>query len=125
MKTRDNNFDGAVKDLFETDVPSLLTKLAGGVKIRAFLNVEFPKVRDRRVDLVVLLEDGTILHVEIQSTHDGEIAYRLLEYYAVVKRRHKRPMRQVLLYVGQGKLRMPGRFDEDGNLFQWEVVDIR
>ena len=34
-------------------------------------------------------------------------------------------MRQVLLYVGQGKLRMPDRLAEDGNLFQWEVVDIR
>ena len=119
------NFDGLLKELFQRDRPSLLTKFVGGVRVKTFLNVEFPRVQERSVDLLELLEDDTILHVEIQSTHDRDMAYRMLEYYALVKRRHKRPMRQVLLYVGEGRLRMPDRIAEDGNLVVWNVVDIR
>jgi hypothetical protein len=65
----------------------------------------FPKVQDRKLDLVLLLEDDSILHIEIQSTHDGEIAYRMLDYYSLLKRRYKRPTRQVLLYVGRSRAR--------------------
>jgi hypothetical protein len=95
------NFDSTIKDLIQRDRPSLLTQLSGGIAIRAFLNVELPKVQDRKLDLVLLLEDGSILHIEIQSTHDSEIAYRMLDYYSLLKRRYKRPTRQVLLYVGE------------------------
>jgi predicted transposase YdaD len=119
------NFDSTIKDLIQRDRPSLLTQLSGGIAIRAFLNVELPKVQDRKLDLVLLLEDGSILHIEIQSTHDSEIAYRMLDYYSLLKRRYKRPTRQVLLYVGEGKLHMPDRIAEDGNLVRWTVLDIR
>jgi hypothetical protein len=119
------NFDSTIKDLIQRDRPSLLTQLSGGIAIRAFLNVELPKVQDRKLDLVLLLEDDSILHIEIQSTHDSEIAYRMLDYYSLLKRRYKQPTRQVLLYVGEGHLRMADRIEEDGNLIKWTVLDIR
>ena len=39
------DFDGALKELFERDRPLLLEKLTGGIAVKAFLNVELPKVR--------------------------------------------------------------------------------
>lgn len=68
-------YDAVVKDLFQKDHPSLLDQLTGGVKIRAFLNVDLARVLERRADLVILLEDGTILHIEFQSTNDKDMAY--------------------------------------------------
>ncbi len=125
MKER-ANVDGALKDLFLQDLPYLLGRVIGGrIGIRRFLNVELPKVQERRVDLLVLLDNDTIVHIEIQSTHDPEIVYRMPEYYWLVKRRYKLPLRQVLLYVGEGSVRMPDRIAEDGNLMKWTVVDVR
>ena len=39
------DFDGALKELFERDRPLLLEKLTGGIAVKAFLNVELPKVQ--------------------------------------------------------------------------------
>jgi hypothetical protein len=38
-------------------------------------------VRQRRVDLVIALADGSLLYVEFQSAHDRHIGYRMMEYW--------------------------------------------
>ena len=93
--------------------------------MRAFLNVEFPRVQARRVDLVLLLEDGSILHIEIQSTNGRRIKYRMVTYYALIKETYLLPVRQVVLYVGDKPMTMPDRLEEDGNTFIYELIDIR
>lgn len=124
MKER-QSIDGAVKDLFQNDRPGLLTRLSGGVGVQSFLNVEIPRIMERRVDLVLLLEDGSVMHVEIQSTNDPDIGLRMLEYYCLLKRAHRRPVRQLLLYLGEASLNMASRMNEDGNLFRSDVVGVR
>jgi hypothetical protein len=119
------DFDGGLKDLFQTDRPSLLVTLAGGRKVKAFLNVELPKVQERRVDLVILLEDDTILHIELQSTNDRKIAFRMGYYYLLLKQQYGLPVRQVLLYVGAARMAMPDRVEADGNLLAYRLMDIR
>ncbi len=119
------DFDGALKEMFQLDQPSVLDRLTRGVKVKAFLNVELPRVQERRVDLVVLLEDETILHVEIQSTNDGSIVYRMITYYALIKQTYRRPVRQVILYVGEDRMKMPDRLEEDGNRLVYGLMDIR
>jgi hypothetical protein len=80
------NFDGALKDVLQHDQPTLLTQLTGGVPVREFLNVELPKVQDRRVDLLLSLADNTLLHIEIQSSNDARMPYRMLEYWSIIQR---------------------------------------
>ena len=84
------DFDGTLKELFQQDRPSLLQRLSHGVAIKEFLNVELPKVGQRRVDLLIALADDTLLHIEFQSTRDRHIGYRLIEYRALIKRRFRR-----------------------------------
>ena len=72
-------YDAVVKDLFQKDHPSLLDQLTGGIKIKAFLNVDLAKILERHADLVLLLEDGTILHIEFQHQRQGHaVPYRNL-----------------------------------------------
>ena len=56
------NYGGVLKDLFQRDHPSLLDLMTDGADIEEFLNVELPKVQERRADLMLLLKDRTILH---------------------------------------------------------------
>ena len=74
--------------------------------------------------MVLSLQDDTILHIEFQSTN-RYMAYRMLEYWPLIKRRFRRPLRQVVLYVGQPKVTMVSRLDEDELRFGYDVVDIR
>ena len=62
--------------MFQKDHLNLLDQLAGGLKIKAFLNVDLAKVLECRADLAALLEDKTILHIEFQSTNDKDMPYR-------------------------------------------------
>ena len=100
------DFDGVLKDLFQRDRPSILNRLTGGVKIKAFLNVELHRVRERRVDLVILLENDTLLHVELQSANDRRMRYRMVSYRGLFKEGHGKPVRQVVLYAGGPKLNL-------------------
>jgi hypothetical protein len=119
------DFDGALKELFQQDRPTLLNRLTGGVAVKEFLNVELPRVQARRVDLLLSLEDGTIVHIEFQSTNDRSMAYRMVEYWSLIKRRFQQPLRQVVLYVGQARLAIPRGLEEDRLQFGYDVVDIR
>jgi hypothetical protein len=118
-------YDRVLKDLFQRDHPSLLDQLAGGLRVREFLNVEFPKVIERRADLAVLLEDETILHVEFQSHNDKDIAYREGMYCLMIAQKYWRRVRQVVLYVGQPKMRMEDRLDLGDTKVAYRLLDIR
>jgi hypothetical protein len=119
------DFDGTLKQVFERDRPTLLRRLTGGVAIEGFLNVELPKVHERRVDLVISLANGAILHMELQSSNDPQMAYRMLEYWPLIKARFKRPLRQTVLYVGRHKMAIPSRLEEDRVRIDYDVVDFR
>ena len=119
------DFDGALKEVFQQDRPTLLNYLTRGLAVKEFLNVELPKVQERRVDLVLSLEDGSILHIEFQSTNDRNMAYRMVEYWPLIKRRFRRPLRQVVLYVGQARPAIANRLEEDDLRFSYGVMDIR
>ena len=118
-------YDAVVKDLFQKDHPSLLDQLTGGLKIKAFLNVDLAKVLERRADLVLLLEDETILHLEFQSTNDKDMAYRAGIYCVLLGHRYRCLVRQVVLYTGQAKMRMPDGVDLGDTKISYRLIDIR
>jgi len=66
-----SSFDQTVKALFQGDRPSLLLEmLTGGVPVHQVLNVELARVVERRADLVFLLNDESIFHLEFQTRND-------------------------------------------------------
>ncbi|HUQ93636.1 MAG TPA: hypothetical protein VM120_18285, partial [Bryobacteraceae bacterium] len=109
-----SKYDLVVKDLFQRDHPSLLDQLAGGVAVREVLNVELARVEERRADLVWSLADGTILHVEFQSGNDRDMPYRMGIYCLLLGQKYRRRVRQVVLYVGQPRMRMDDHVDLGG-----------
>jgi hypothetical protein len=118
-------YDAVVKDLFQKDRPSLLDQLTGGIRIKAFLNVDLAKVLERRADLVLLLEDETILHLEFQSTNDKDMAYRAGIYCVLLGHRYRCRVRQVVLYTGHAKMRMPDAVDLGETKIAYRLMDIR
>jgi hypothetical protein len=103
----------------------LLRELTGGVPVVEFLNVELPAVQERRLDLVLLLADETLLHIELQSSNDRDMGLRMLEYYALLWRRYRKPVRQVVLYVGTARMRMARTFSTDAVRFVYGLRDVR
>jgi len=117
--------DPVVKNLFEQDRPSLLETLAE-IPVRQFLNVELTTVEKRVADLVALLEDGSILHIDFQSTNDKDMAYRMAVYGAMIAQKYRpTQIRQVVLYMGQARLKMEDHLNLGGLTVSYRVIDIR
>jgi predicted transposase YdaD len=119
------DFDAALKELFEVDRPSLLRRLARGVKLREFLNVELPRVQMPRADIVVRLADGTILHIEFQSTNSWRIGFRQGFYGLALAEKYRCKVPQIVLYVGRRRLTMPNCLDVGSAIVRYDLMDIR
>jgi hypothetical protein len=117
-------YDRVLKDLFQQDRPSLLDSVTGGVRVKKFLNVEFTRMMERRADLVALLDNDVLLNFEIQG-QNAEIRYRSGHYCLLIAEEHQRPVRQVVLYVGEEKMQMKSRLDAGSTKVELEIIDIR
>ncbi len=118
-------YDAVLKDLFQQDHPVLLDRLTGGVPVRESLNVEFAIVEERRADLLLLLEDETIFHLDFQSENDPDMPYRTGMYCLMAGRKFRRKIRQTVLYTGQARMRMPDRLDLGDIKVAYRLIDIR
>jgi hypothetical protein len=118
------DFDATLKDLFQRDRPTLLRRLSRGIRVTGFLNVELTRVEQRRVDLLVSLADGSLLHIEFQSARDPAMSYRMLEYWLLIKRQFQRPLRQAVLMVGHAA-GGAGDFEVDDLRFHYEIIELQ
>jgi hypothetical protein len=118
-------YDAVLKDLFQTDRPSILTEWTAGVPIRESLNVEFAVVLERVADLVFLLGNDTLLHMDFQSDNDPDMATRVGIYGLMIHHKFKRKIRQIVLYTGEPRLSMDDSLDIGSVTVAYELVDIR
>ena len=64
------DYDVALKAIFQSTSSRFFYQLVGSRPVRQ-INVEFVSVEKRMPDLVFELEDGRILHVELQARAHG------------------------------------------------------
>jgi hypothetical protein len=123
--TTRHDSDGLLKDILQNDQTIVTGRLTRAVEVAEYLNVELPAVQQRRVDLAMLLVDGSILHVEFQSRNDRRMPRRMAMYHLLLDERFQRPLRRVVLYVGRARMRMQRTLDTGRLQFGYETVDIR
>lgn len=92
----------------------------------------------RFADAVALLENADLVHIEFQTKNEGEMPWRMLEYNVEIVRRfdqrseqsgHSRAfppkLRQMVIFVGDGKVTMRSSAKYNGVEIKFEVLDIR
>jgi predicted transposase YdaD len=119
-----HEYDVALKNILTRPGSSILTQLTGASSLK-WINVEAPKVSNRRVDLLGELPDGNLVHIELQSKNEKDFPLRMAEYLFGIGRRYGRLPRQVALYVGEAPLRMRDHIEGPGVSVRFQLVDIR
>jgi hypothetical protein len=119
-----HEYDVALKKILTRPGSSVLAQLTGASSLK-WINVESPKVSNRRVDLLGELPDGNLVHIELQSRNEKGFPMRMAEYLFGIGRRYGKLPRQVALYVGEAPLRMSDRIEGPGVSVQFHFVDIR
>jgi len=129
MKTQNQSqepfiYDRSLRELFQ-DIPKTLIKLLVDQDIKEILDISFPKVSERKVDLLTRLEDDTLFHLEIQSINDNDMPIRMLQYTSLIYEKYKQFPRQLVLYVGQKRLKIKDNINHINLQYNYEVRDIR
>ena len=116
----------------DVTLKSVLRRLTGsvlrdltGFAVTRWHNVELPAVQNRRADMLGETAEGTLVHIELQSTNQPGMALRMLEYAAAIHRQFGRFPEQVVLYVGKAPLRMKSGIVAPHLKFDCRMVDIR
>ncbi len=119
-----HEYDVALKNILTRPGSSVLAELTGASSLK-WLNVEAPKVSNRRVDLLGELPGGNLVHIELQSRNERDFAMRMGEYLFGIGRKYRRLPRQVALYVGEARLRMKDHVEGPAAFVRFDLVDIR
>ncbi|MBF0462302.1 MAG: DUF4351 domain-containing protein [Magnetococcales bacterium] len=91
----------------------------------AMLPVEFASTQKRVPDLVFLMDDNSLSHIELHSKSE-EMDWRMLMYYTFIRQHYPdKKLVQKVLYVGEAKWNAQTGIQEDRLSFQYDVVDIR
>ena len=119
-----HEYDIALKNILTRPGSSVLAQITGASSLK-WLNVEAPKVSNRRVDLLGELPDGNLVHIELQSHNEKDFALRMAEYLFGIGRRYGKHPRQVVLYVGEAPMRMKNRIEGPDFSVRFHIFDIR
>ena len=96
-----------------------------GATIVRWHNVELPEIRNTRVDLLGETATGELVHIELQSRNESNMAVCMAEYNLRVFRLFGRFPEQVLVYVGSEPLKMDVELNSPSMRYSYRIVDIR
>jgi len=107
-------------------LPYQFIELLTNKKGKKLLDTALPEVKDKRADLLVEMEDNSIFHLELQSSNEKEMPFRMLEYYLLIRSKFKtNKITQMVLYVGKNNLTMPNKIKENLLNFEYLQKDIK
>jgi len=116
-------YDTTFKELFP-DV-KLLFKLLTNSNVVNIENIEFPSVQQRRADLIATLENGGLLHLELQSDNDDKMLWRELEYCGLISQRYQQVPLQIVLYIGEEPARFKTEINTPNLKYRYDLINIK
>ena len=116
--------------LLRASADSVLQQIAGNLRVTRWLNVEVSNVQKRRVDLLGATTGDDLVHIELQSSNDPQMALRMAEYSLFICRQFGRLPNQIVLYTGEPRLRMSTGFSGPDSVrpdfvFRYTATDFR
>jgi len=117
-------FDITLKSLLH-DADIIFLRLLTGSDVRAWLNVELPRVSNPRVDRLGQTESGDLVQIELQTANDRRMPLRMAYYFLHIYEQYGQAPRQFVLYVGKPALAMPDALILPGFNYQYQLMDIR
>jgi predicted transposase/invertase (TIGR01784 family) len=109
-----------VKNIIK-DIAKKILKL--NINNLTLLNTEFERIENRRADILALVDNSYILHIELQSNYDKLMPLRMLRYFTDIKFKYSYPIKQFVIYLGNGIL--PNGLKEENIDFRYNVIDMK
>lgn len=129
LKHQANQYDKVFKENIEAVMLSLMQKMLG------IIAVDFEKLPDdiqytkeRKADFLNKITDNKgdifVLHIEFQVVDEPEMVDRMAEYYIMLRRKYRLPIKQFVIFIGSGKPKMVSRIDSDFMKYWFPLISI-
>ena len=128
-KQEGNQYDKIVKENIESIIPALMNSVLGfRVKEAVVIREKLQQTKEKEADALRIITDPNgqkfILHLEFQVDDYSKMAYRMADYWLLLKAKYGLPIRQYVIFIGNGQPKMNTILSEDGNYFQFQLVNI-
>ncbi len=117
-------YDVPLKELLH-HFPQRFLQMLTGLQATDWLNVEYPSIKVRSPDIVARLTDGSIFHLELQSSPDPQMLWRMLEYYILIYQHYGVYPLQQVVYIGQATPHFTTHCNTKHLSFYYDLIDIR
>lgn len=128
-KQEGNQYDKIVKENIESIIPALMSSVLGfRVQEAVPIKEKLQQTKEKEADALRIITDPAcqkfILHLEFQVDDYAKMVYRMVDYWGLLKARYGLPVRQFVIYIGSGEPKMKTVLSEDGNYFQFGLINI-
>ena len=94
--------------------------------VAEILSVEFPSRPKMVADVVALLTDGRILHVEFQLTNDARMLWRCFQYFGAIQEAWPNAeIIQVVIFLGNGPVTMKREIKRPSCDYWYHIIDMK
>jgi predicted transposase YdaD len=128
-KQEGNLYDKIVKENIESIIPALMNNVLGfKVKKAQIIKEKLQQTKEKEADALRIITDPNgerfILHLEFQVDDYPKMAYRMADYWVLLKSKYQLPVRQFVIFIGHGEPKMRTVLADDGNYFQFNLINI-
>lgn len=124
MTTEYFHYDRTLRELLQS-IPKRFIEILTGKRVTKILDPTFPSVKERRADFLGVLEDGQLVHIEIQAQRDIGLPERMIEILLLARAKYQEEPYQIVLWVGDGKPPYEEEYRFGGLTYRMTVVDVK
>lgn len=128
-KSQANQYDKIIKENLEMTLPVIVREVLG---LNIIQSEELPDdiqhTKERKPDALKRVTDSKgntyVLHIEFQVKSERDIVFRMIEYYAMLMRKYKIPVRQYVIYLGDKRPKMPIVLETERLTFSYDLIPL-
>jgi hypothetical protein len=128
-KRQSSQYDKIFKENMEAVISSIMENV---LEITTVYMEELPDdiqhTKERKPDVLKKVTDTKgdtfVLQIEFQVKNETEMVYRMLEYYGMLERKYKIPVKQFVIFLGQDKPTMSCELDRERLKFSYPIVSL-
>jgi hypothetical protein len=128
-KRQSSQYDKIFKENIEAVISSIMQNV---LEITAVSMEELPDdiqhTKERKPDTLKKITDDKgnifVLQIEFQVKDEDEMVYRMGEYYFMLERKYKLPVKQFVIFLGSDNPKMPTELDRERLKFSYPLVSL-
>lgn len=129
QKHQAGQYDKIFKENIEAVISSIMQNV---LEITAVFMEELPDdiqhTKERKPDVLKKITDNQentfVLQIEFQVKDEPEMIYRMGEYYFMLERKYKIPVKQFVIFLGADDPKMPTELDREMLKFKFSLISL-